>query len=78
MGFATSRTDVCFTSLQLTEKIKSCSDESIKASLLTEKTVHTMRPRAYYFSLLREAEDGVAVFSVECQKNWVVTKVPDQ
>lgn len=77
LGFGTPRTDVCSTCLQLTEKIKSCSDENIKANLMTEKRVHKMRAQAY-FSLLREAEDGVAIYSFDCQKNQVLPKVPDQ
>lgn len=77
LGFGSPRTDVCSTCLQLTEKIKSCRDENLKASLMTEKRVHKMRAQAY-FALLREKEDGVEVFSFDCQKNQVLPKVPDQ
>lgn len=77
LGFGSPRTDVCSTCLQLTEKIKSCSDEKTKTTLMTEKRIHKMRADAY-FSLLKEKEDGVEVFSFDCQKNQVLPKVPDQ
>lgn len=77
LGFGNPRTDVCSTCLQLTEKIKSCNDENVKKDLLAEKKVHKMRAEAY-FQLLREAEDGVVIFSFDCQKNQVLPKVPDQ
>lgn len=77
LGFGTPRTDVCSTCLQLTEKIKRCSDEKIKVNLMTEKRVHKMRAQAY-FSLLRQAENGVVIYSFDCQKNQVLPKVPDQ
>lgn len=77
LGFGTPRTDVCSTCLQLTEKIKSCVVEATKITLMTEKRLHKMKAQAY-FNLLREAEDGVEIFSFDCQKNQVLPKVPDQ
>lgn len=77
MGFGSPRTDVCSTCLQFTEKIKNCTDENIKSKLIIETKVHKMAAEAY-FSLLREAEQGVAIFSFDCQKNQVLPKVPDK
>ena len=37
VGFGTLGTGVCYTRLQLTDKIKSCGDENIKNNLMTEK-----------------------------------------
>lgn len=77
IGFGTPRTDVCSTCLQLTEKIKRCNDQDTKARLLTEKKVHKMKAEAFY-QILREPEEGVVIFSFDCQKNQVLPKVPDQ
>lgn len=77
LGFGSPRTDVCSACLQLTEKIKSCHDEEIKANLTIEKRLHQLRAKAF-FDLLKERCDGVQIISFDCQKNQVMPKVPDQ
>lgn len=71
----TSRTDVS-TYLQLTGKIKSCHDVKVKINQLTERKEFTKTEAS--FSLLRDEEDGVETYCFECQKNQVLSKVPDQ
>lgn len=77
LGFGSPRTDVCSTCLQLTEKIKTCPNKDVKANLIVQKRVHTLRSKAFY-NLLKERVEGVEIFSFDCQKNQVLPKIPDQ
>ncbi|CAG9833610.1 unnamed protein product [Diabrotica balteata] len=67
LGFGSPRTDACSTCLQLTEKIKACRDNDMKANLIIQKRVHTLRSKAFY-TLLKERDEGVETFSFDCQK----------
>ncbi|CAH1101800.1 unnamed protein product [Psylliodes chrysocephalus] len=77
LGFGSPRTDVCSTCLQLTEKIKACSDKDVKANLVIQRRVHSLISKAF-FRLLREQDEGIEIFSFDCQKNQVLSRIPDQ
>lgn len=77
LSFKTPRTDVCSACLQYQEKIKNCKDDEAKSKLVAEKTLHKTKAKAY-FKFLRDEEEGLVIFSFDCQKNQVLPKVPDQ
>lgn len=77
LGFGNPRTDACSKCIELTEKIKTEKELSIKVNLMTEKRIHVLKAKAF-FSLLRERKEGMVTFSFDCQKNLVLPKVPDQ
>ncbi|KAK4875947.1 hypothetical protein RN001_012369 [Aquatica leii] len=72
MGFGSPRTDIYLTCLQLTEKIKCCTDQSTKTNLVTKNLLHKMKAETYY-SILKDAEDGVGTYFFHCQKNQIST-----
>lgn len=77
LGFGTPKTDACSTCLELNSKIASENDPQKKASLMTEKRVHSLRAKAFY-EKLNEVMDGLKIMSFDCQKNLPLPKVPDQ
>ncbi|XP_045451968.1 uncharacterized protein LOC123667932 [Melitaea cinxia] len=77
LSFGTPRTDVCSKCIELSEKIKTENDQSVKVNLMTEKRIHRLKARAF-FNMLREKKEGMATFSFDCQKNLVLPKLPDQ
>lgn len=77
LGFGSPRSDVCSKCLELAEKLKYCKIANEKTKLIHERRVHKLRAKAFY-SLLKENDDHLAIFSFDCQKNQVLPKVPDQ
>ncbi|CAH2101311.1 unnamed protein product [Euphydryas editha] len=77
LGFGSPRVDVCSTCLQLNEKIKNVQNDSDKATLIAEKTVHKRRANEF-FKMLKEDNRKIKIFSFDCQKNMPLPKIPDQ
>lgn len=77
LGFGNPRVDVCSTCLQLTEKIKMATNAREKNELMTSKTVHKRRAKAF-FDMLKYENPTVKVMSFDCQKNMPLPKIPDQ
>ncbi|KAG8267398.1 hypothetical protein J6590_052997, partial [Homalodisca vitripennis] len=69
--------DVCSECIRLEESMKREQDTTKKSSLIAGKRVHKLRAKSF-FSLLREADDNVAVFSFDMQKNQCLPRVQDQ
>lgn len=65
IGFGSSMIDACSTCLELTEKLKNCSDTADKVNLITMKRVHSLRAKAFY-NLLKHNSNGVLVLSYDC------------
>lgn len=77
LGFGHPVTDACSTCIQLTLKIKSETDASIKSRLMAEKQIHKYRAKAF-FDLVREKREDLVTFCFDCQKNLPLPKIPDQ
>ncbi|CAH2095681.1 unnamed protein product [Euphydryas editha] len=76
LSSGTPRTDVCSKCIELSEKLKTENDPSVKVNLMTEKRIHRLKARAF-FNMFREKKEGMATFSFDCQKKLVLPKVPD-
>lgn len=68
LGFGTPQTDVCS---------KCLLREKVKATLIAEKRVHTLRAKSF-FENLQETTSGLKIISFDFQKNLPLPKVPDQ
>lgn len=77
IGFGTPRTDVCSKCLELTEKLKTEKDQTVKNALICEQKIHKLKYRAFY-NLLKEKRDDLVTVSFDCQKNFPLPRVPDQ
>lgn len=77
LRFGSPRVDVCSVCLQLAEQLKSCRDEELKATLITEKRVHKLKSEAFYNHIKDDRQD-LLILSFDCQKNQPLPKLPDQ
>lgn len=77
IGFGTPKTDVCSTCLKVKEELKIERNERKRNKIMTKHRVHKLKSAAF-FQLLKEIKNNREVFSIDCQKNLCLPKLPDQ
>ena len=77
IGFGTPKTDVCSTCLRVKEELKIERNERKRIDIIMQHRVHKLKSKAI-FQLLKEIKKNREVFSVDCQKNLCLPKLPDQ
>nr|CAH7727985.1 unnamed protein product [Callosobruchus chinensis] len=77
IGFGTPKTDVCSTCIRFKEELKKEKDVGKHNDLIIKQRVHTLKAKAF-FQLLKESRQTRETFSIDCQKNLCLPKLPDQ
>lgn len=77
ISFSHPRSDMCSTCIELKEKIKIEKDDSTKAQIQVELTIHEKRSKSF-FTFLADNDPTVKILSFDCGKNQPLPKVPDQ
>lgn len=77
IGFGTPKTDVCSTCLRVKEELKIERNEKKRNDIMTQHRVHKLKAKAF-FQLLKGIKKNREVFSIDCQKNLSLPKLPDQ
>ncbi|VEN40468.1 unnamed protein product [Callosobruchus maculatus] len=77
IGFGTPKTDVCSTCIRFKEELKEEKDVGKHNDLIIKQRVHTLKAKAF-FQFLKESRQTRETFSIDCQKNLCLPKLPDQ
>nr|CAH7743168.1 unnamed protein product [Callosobruchus chinensis] len=77
IGFGTPITDACSVCLRHKENIKKEKDDERKNELNILQELHKLKAKAFY-KMLKANRKEREVFSMDCQKNLALPKLPDQ
>lgn len=77
IGFGTPITDACSVCLRYKENVKKEKDKEKKKELNILQELHKLKAKSFY-KILKTNNNEREVFSMDCQKNLALPKLPDQ